>query len=622
MNGLRRRSDVSIQPFIQAKNFNNLIKGDLIQKNLYSKSIETEIDRPINCEDFNEINNLGAKSIDNDDIRHSQTLIYIDGCLEYNYVIHYPSKLTLKFEIFINILIIYSICESLNDLSFKISFRGKNIIAELVWACFVLDFISNFFFIKRKTLGKIRGKKDISLKYCKTWAIIDLVTIIPFRFTNNPNAESLCKCFRILKINRLTRMMEIKKVARYCIQSIMNKNQRFPKLEILFQMVWDLVLIIVYMMLLAYAFACIWWYLSYTVYKYKYVSVHFIELYEFDALDTPEKMLRTMYFITTTLLTVGYGDYFATNKYEMGFCILLVTFGAFIFSYNMALAGSYIGSISNLLQKNANLVKLKKMLGKLEGLKGPIPISLQCSIHSHFTFFWKNDRLGCLGKENKETSNIKTLIKRQNRFFKPLPIQLKKKILDSLFNDYFRHFQILFPKENDFKYHICTFIKPRSITEGTLIISEGCVYEDILMVSQGNVSLNFSDLGESLTWCKTFTGWYILGDYSVVLNKPSYATFKAETNVVAMSIPKGPFEMILSHYFPEYFSSLKEVVKRRAGRLLNLMYRCGFDQHNDFIQDMYTTERKNGVRTTVAGNDFTLFELYIECKKKFNQKLD
>lgn len=616
----RRRSDIINQPYAFQRNYNKIAKGENIKARMCTKLVNTEPDNYSYDHIYNGIKIPMFQDEDDSHLKHSNTLLFANYALQDKYIFHYPSKFIFPFELLMNVLIIYSICESLNDLSFKITFAGKEIISELVWALFVIDFMTSFIWIKRKTYANINKKSDVSLKYLKTWAIIDLISIIPLRFTNNPNLESSLKCLRVFKVTRLTQMLDIKKVTRICIQKFTQNEKRFLRLELFIQMVWNLILVVVYMMLLTYALACIWWYVSLTVDKYRLDSQNFVHAYEFDGLSTAEKLLRTMYFILTSLLTVGYGDYSATNKYEMALCIFLVTFGAVFFAYNMALAGSYIGEISKLLQNNENLVKLKKLLGKLEGIKGPLPNTLQNSIYSHFNFFWENDRLGCLAKENKESNSIKELIKRHHRYFKPLPTCLKKRIFDSLFNDYFRHFRILFPIKNDFRYHICTFIKPRKISQGTVIISEGSMSEEILMVSQGQVSLNFYDLGESLTTCKTFTGWYILGDYSVVLNKPSYATFRAETEVVALCISKRPFQMILIHYFPEYLEELKDIIKRRNAKLLSLMNQYGFDMYRETLQEMYAEKRKKAARNTVAIKDLTIIELYLKFKENY-QKL-
>lgn len=41
-----------------------------------------------------------------------------------------------------------------------------------------------------------------------------------------------------------------------------------------------------------------------------------------------------MYFIVTTVLTVGYGDITAVNMAEKCFCVLMMLVGVFSFSYS------------------------------------------------------------------------------------------------------------------------------------------------------------------------------------------------------------------------------------------------------------------------------------------------
>ncbi len=58
----------------------------------------------------------------------------------------------------------------------------------------------------------------------------------------------------------------------------------------------------------------------------------FVRLYGFPDLNPFERMLRTCYFVLTTLATIGYGDMYPVNKPERIFVIFIMLGGVAFFS--------------------------------------------------------------------------------------------------------------------------------------------------------------------------------------------------------------------------------------------------------------------------------------------------
>ena len=276
--------------------------------------------------------------------------------------------------------------------------------------------------------------------------------------------------------------------------------------------------------------------------------------------------------------------------------------------------------MKNKLKSNKNEIGLEKLIGTIESFKGPMPISLKTSLLSFFQFYWKHDRLGQLAKTDKNSDDLKKIIKRNSNYFKKIPVELKKSILDDLFNEYFRHFRYLFPEENKFKYHICTFFLPRFFENGMFLIKEGEKSDEIFMVSSGTVQLCFQDLGNNLVECKTFTGWFVVGDFCIVLGKKSFASFKAASSVVALSIPERIFSLIIQKYSLTYFTTLQNTVKRRASKLLYLMNLYGYDFYHKALSKLYKSEPKLVHSTLISKKDLSLMEIYNKAKHKLKPR--
>ena len=55
--------------------------------------------------------------------------------------------------------------------------------------------------------------------------------------------------------------------------------------------------------------------------------------------------VASIYFTVTTVLTVGYGDIRAFSNFEKCFCIVLMVFGVFSFSYATGVLSTIIQSV-------------------------------------------------------------------------------------------------------------------------------------------------------------------------------------------------------------------------------------------------------------------------------------
>ena len=594
---LSKISRVSIDVLRPSRNINDIIKGTPIfeGKSNFNPTDPTERTNMKRNDDNSQesfLRNPLKKMIDES---HSPEPIIVSNAQNKtkNMTMQTPSKYIIPFECLMNTLIVYSVIECLNDISFQAKYNGKQIFGEIVWALFLLDFITNFYFIKRMSQTNLYTKSEIRNHYLKTWALIDLASLIPLRWFDSPNAESFLKLIRITKFERFRNMLRISNISKYFIIKITGSHKRYITLEFIIENAWALFLKINLMTLMSFLMACIWWYWSDLIYRYDYADINFIKFYDFDNETKSEKIVKTMYFVFTSVLTIGYGDFLPTNIYEMGFCILFLMIWVFAFSSLMTTATNLLAILSDSSLSNRVFNKNKKILGKIKALNEGIPVEFEEKLLKFFKFSSKCDRLGTLAKTNKLTQDVKDLIKREDTYFKLLPASLKKDLLNTLFKDYFAYFSVFFPDESDFKYHICTFLQPRRFFPNEIIIDQGQKIEELYFFTKGSVSLNFlNDLGD-LVMCKMLTGKYIIGDICVVLNKSSFCCFKAEDLVSGLGLPKRPFKLIIKSYFLDHLAKLKRISLNRSRKLINLLGSCGLDNYEEHLDLMNKENKKN-----------------------------
>ena len=258
------------------------------------------------------------------------------------------NHLVVMYEIYILILIQYSVISSLYFLGYEHPSEKLLRFDNFVWACFIFDFLTKFFIKSRSEGVIISNYKGIFLNYLKTWMIFDIASLLPLHMADHPNAEYLLRLFRILKMPKLIVMIRMEDLIDKFVFKLKILNQRLrKKLVIVLNYAWNLFHQILGMMFTSYALACIWSYYTRLVVEYKDEDNSFQENYNLNELDNGKKLVKIWYFIYTTLMTVGYGDLSATNKYEMGFCIILVIIAPSMYAYSMSKSIDTINRLKN-----------------------------------------------------------------------------------------------------------------------------------------------------------------------------------------------------------------------------------------------------------------------------------
>jgi potassium voltage-gated channel Eag-related subfamily H protein 8 len=103
--------------------------------------------------------------------------------------------------------------------------------------------------------------------------------------------------------------------------------------------------LLVDLVLICYTLGCLWFWWVRQVDNEKYADFNFIDdNLELVDVSLSTKVLRSCYFILTTVSTVGYGDYLPKNVYEFAFDVIIMLIGVGTFSYIM---GSLNASIED-----------------------------------------------------------------------------------------------------------------------------------------------------------------------------------------------------------------------------------------------------------------------------------
>lgn len=246
-------------------------------------------------------------------------------------------------DIFISLLIIYSTIEIPLRIAYNLEAEGFEYAFDwFVDVMFFLDMVVTFRtgLHDKNDNTLIYNTKLIAKNYLLGWFFIDLVSTIPFDEIVAPfvhaskSALRSTKLIRTIRLVRLVKLMRILKFGRLRdkLEDFVPGNAGLFKLMELF----------ITVTFLAHILGCVWFMLTNN--DYSKGEVDWIAVSNSTTKSTTTKYLLSLYFVFTTMTTVGFGDIVATNDLEMGICVLLMIIGAAIFGY-------IAGSVSVLLEE-------------------------------------------------------------------------------------------------------------------------------------------------------------------------------------------------------------------------------------------------------------------------------
>ena len=180
--------------------------------------------------------------------------------------------------------------------------------------------------------------------------------------------------------------------------------------------------------------------------------------------------LISLYFLITTITSVGYGDITCVSLGETIFQIILLTIGVVAYSWVISTIGNYVK------KETRAAIKYNKDIGLLEEIRISYPkmsFKLYNKIHKH----------------------LETVSHQQERFdtnllVNNLPYTLKNKLMFIIYEKIIKKF--IFFKEcqnSDFILRVLTSYIPMSAKKGAFVIQEGELVDYIVFVKEGRLSL-------------------------------------------------------------------------------------------------------------------------------------
>ena len=348
----------------------------------------------------------------------------------------------------------------------------QSIIFHSIDFIYIIDLISGFFrgyYNFEEFL--VRNNIDIVLNYLRGWFLFDFIEAIPFYtfFSFNEDKCSLNKihylstfdlhnfrnAFLIIKTLKIFKLFSDNK-ALIALIDLLNTNDFFNN--------WNGVFFTLLVCLsLIHFCSCVFIYLG-KVFQPGWIVVQNIQDNDFIYI-----YVAAIYYLMTTLTTVGYGDIAVITTYERFYQIILLIVGTCAYSWILTFISNYIKKMNEQYIDFENKVKI------LGDIRISYPL-LSNELYEKVIRYLKYNKA-----ENK--FNIDYILD-------SLPLSLKNNLIIDMYKPIIKNFQFFKSFQNsDFFVKIVTSLKPVLSVKDDILIQEGDVIEDIIFIKKGVLSL-------------------------------------------------------------------------------------------------------------------------------------
>ena len=512
---------------------------------------------------FNPNINLTKKNVDFPDLKEKS--------LYQKLLISHDSKFKSFFDIIVlimvnisSLIILYDFCFVETDKDNKNLFTNKPLYYVIEFL-FIIFIILQFFqtYQDPSTLLIINDFKYIALKYIKGWFFVDLLSIIPFELfisSSNTNLKYL-KIIRFLRLPKFVQTIDIKRFDNLAT-SFLTKGENenaLQRLMVIFNVryFFKIVRLLLMASLLAYVLGCIWYLICLYIFNsrfdigYPNKNTFFTE-YKIYQKTPLKKLMISCYYVLTGLTTVGYGDFNATNEYEKIFGITLMFLGVATFTYVMSEFSDQINNYNQTFGDKNYGSDLNNHINLLNELcpKKSLNKELIKKIEKHFKFFWKNNRMFSIDKNDKYLSN--------------LPKDLKISLVEYFWHDIFSRYNnfFLYKKFKNvyykYYYELSFLLMPRLFSKNEIIYKEEEEVEELYLIMDGLASIGFRKFKNIIHHQTYFYSGDHLGVYYCLYNIKSEFECIAKEECKVYGINKIELLKLLKNY-PEIEEQIREI---------------------------------------------------------------
>ena len=421
-----------------------------MQENRSMQNIEEENSGEIeilNQEEFNVkiITNIRAE----ERFRNDQFVIYPDDSFKKMW-----NLLMSSLIMYVCLVMPYRVCFMEDDSEFK----NLDYFTD---SCFYLDIIVNFFSVYHDIEDDlVVSNRKIAMHYLATWFFFDFISIFPFdaiilngKYNTLVRVARLPKLYRLVRVAKLIRMIKLLKEKRKILNPLLKMGAGSQRL------IFSIISIIIFCHI-----ACCFWYLTGIMDD---TLDNWVDNNGYTDSGNFECYIASFYWVTSTVVTVGYGDIVASNTTERVMSCFLMFVGVVFYSFT-------IGSLSSLLSEfDAKNSVFDKKLNTL--------IQIKKKYAFDETLYLRIKKALKYGELKTDRDKEKFLTELPSNLRTELSFFMHKSIVSSI--EFFKN------RSERFIAFIGPLLKPIKIGRSEIIASQGDYANEMFFIKHGKVAI-------------------------------------------------------------------------------------------------------------------------------------